>query len=63
MLGNNNHVKKPSRTRTRVNYITLIDVPAIFISFRQWDVANPRTTKPVFSCIRTFLRALVSTIF
>ena len=28
-----------------------------------WDVANPRTTMPVFSCIRTFLRTSVSTGF
>ena len=28
-----------------------------------WDVANPRTTTPVFSCIRTFLRTSVSTGF
>ena len=28
-----------------------------------WEVANPRTTTPVFSCIRTFLRTSVSTGF
>ena len=31
--------------------------------FLKWDVANPRTTTPVFSCIRTFLRTSVSTGF
>ena len=40
------------------------DVPASPFSIsRQWDVANPRTTTPVFSCIKTFLRTSVSTGF
>jgi len=39
---------------------TLIDVPAIFISFLKWDVDNPRTTMPFpnnlfsFSCLHGF---------
>ena len=39
---------------------TLIDVPAIFFSFLQWDVANPRTTKPVSNNLFYFLFARFS---
>ena len=50
------------RRRPEVTVISKGDVPAsnfmFHFNFLQWDVANPRTTKPVFSCIRTFLRAL-----
>ena len=35
---------------------TLIDVPAIFISFLQWDVDNPRTTMPFPNNLFSFSR-------
>ena len=42
----------PGRTCTRFETVWL-----------SWDVANPRTTKPVFNCIRTFLRTSLLTGF
>ena len=54
--------EKTARSHSDIKGRRPFDVPAsnfmFHFNFLQWDVANPRTAKPVFSCIRTFLRAL-----
>ena len=58
---------KTARSHSDIKGRRPFDVPAsnfmFHFNFLQWDVANPRTTMPVFSCIRTFLRTSIVTGF